>query len=468
MLGPTFFHRSFGKGFMLVLANCFVVLSFSVPQAFAESVDVTSKLVASLNKDWERSSRSVLVSETDFYDGESNISLPLAMELKSQLVKKLVANGYRVLDPRSKTSTAWVIQCRWKERDDKLTVTFIANPWRDWKRGKVIVRSAVVPMGDFDAKLFEPDMDSYSRTLVHRLGLNDNLSSPRSVYLRPLVVLGSVGGKAANSYFNHWLKEGVGKSNLLLPIDTRSTLASLSTATMRTRGFKLKAKTPKSDRNIVNASLTSALVASQSEIKGDVALNQNSVIVQVDLIDENGVQIAKADVAVPMSSLPNIVATGLKSPAEMEAEQRVSFNGLEVDISTTRGEGESEYKKDEIIQFLLRVNRSAYVYLFDFDSSGKALLLYPSAGHGTPAKKVAAQALLVLPDDGMPYEIVVSEPYGKDLIWAVASEEKLNIPDQLTGEWADMKKLKQRVRAMGNASSKGFAEAHVLVTTFEN
>jgi hypothetical protein len=197
-------------------------------------------------------------------------------------------------------------------------------------------------------------------------------------------------------------------------------------------------------------------------------LNEDNIVVKVDLMNEKGVKLTTAHVVVPLAALPKIIADGLYQPAKMDVSQKTSLHGLEIDVSTTRGEAESEYFAGEEIQFLLRVNRHSYVYLFDLNAKGEAVLLFPGLDKGEKQKQVVGNEVLILPDDGMPYKIVVTEPYGKDLIWAVASEQALDIPGELTGDWGDAQKLKKRIHQMAKSTGKGFAEAFVLVTTSEN
>jgi len=446
------------QGFALCLVLCSALLLSA--QSHATTNSASDKIVKKLEQHWQRASRQVLISTTDFYDADSHLSLPLALTLHAQLVTALEKQGFEVIEPSNDISTAWVIQCRWKQQNDKLSITFIAKPWKDWKLGRVSISSKTMNRGDFADALFEPDMDAFSRTLVHRLALNDTITQPRSVYLRPIVVNGAVGGKSANHYFNNWLKNAVDKSNLLLPIDPQKALAKLSTKTILTRGFTKQAKTQNT-----SSSLTGDLLSSQSELSGSVDLKTRSVKINVDLLDQDGKQLSTSLVNVPFDSLPRLIANDLRQTSHMQAEKKVAQNGLQVEISTTRGEGETLYRKGEVIQFLLRSNRDAYIYLFDLDANDHAVMLYPAPSQGAPVKKVPGREVLILPGDALPYEIVVSEPFGQDIIWAVASDVKLAIPEDLTGDWANVNTLKQRVRKLGQSTAQGYAEAQVLVTT---
>jgi len=133
-----------------------------------------------------------------------------------------------------------------------------------------------------------------------------------------------------------------------------------------------------------------------------------------------------------------------------------------VELSTSRGEGKASYRIGQQISFLVRVNRDAFVYLFDLDSNGDAALLYPA--FEIAGKQLPAGQLLLLPDDGMPYELEVTHPPGKDLVWAVASQTQLDLPGELTGDWARAEVLMERVRRMGTTSG-AYAEAQLVLYT---
>ena len=453
----------FQRSSYLLMLGLFLQVSFSNVLA-GPTEALAEKVVSAMHKKMNRAGNSVLVSETDFYDGDSHLSLPIALTLKDKVIKELKKQGFNVINPSSSVSTAWVVHCRWKRKGSDLTIAFIANPWKNWKRGRLITHAKVMPKSTYTSNLFIPDMDAFSRTLIHRLGLNDALTQPRNVYLRPLQVNGSVAGKASHLYFNHWLKNAVDKSNLLLPLNTQKVLASTSISTFRTRGFRPVAKKTV-EKPKPAPGLMVSLLDSQSELKGQVELESQSVTVSVDLLDDGGKKLSTANVDVPLNSLPSLIAKDLRAAGEMEVSQKVGVHGLDVDISTTRGEGETEYKANEKIQFLLRVNRTAYLYLFDLDSNGNAVVLYPNAASTAALKPVEGGKILILPDDGLDYEIIVSEPYGKDIIWVVASDVPLAIPKELTGDWSNSKWLKNKVKSLGTATGKGYAEAQVLVVT---
>jgi len=60
---------------------------------------------------------------------------------------------------------------------------------------------------------------------------------------------------------------------------------------------------------------------------------------------------------------------------------------------------------------------------------------------------------------------VVTEPYGRDRVWAVASESPLEFPVDLKGEWTKADLLVNRLRNQGLSGKGAYAEAEVELVT---
>ena len=450
-VAPTWLASLLPAAFFLALIGC-PTLAWSV-----QGVDgVTEKVVGTLSAQQAGSPREVLLSPTDCYDATTHMSLPLAVYLREQLAGPLQQAGFRLGEPQKEITKVWVLQCHWKRKGERLSITFVAAPWAEGRRGQVKIFSTWLPVTPDLESMLQPDLPSYGRTLVHRLALNDRLTQPRRVHLRPVQVSNVIGGRPSNDFFNTWLRDAVAESNLLIAVQTEKELAGLDKTTLRTRGIRPRAKP--------GLSLTGDLVAAQTELSGEVDIGEKEVLVKTALHDQTDQELSQASVNVPVGVLPADVVADLEgaTTAPIEAEAPVSQEGLRVELSTSRGEGKATYRIGEQISFLVRVNRDAFVYLFDLDSSGAAALLYPA--FGIKQGPLPAGQLLLLPDDGMPYELEVTTPPGKDLVWVVASETALDLPQELTEDWAKAEVLMERVRRMGTAGG-AYAEAQVALYT---
>jgi len=415
--------------------------------------DLTSKVVRALRTE-EAAPRDVLLSPADCQDADTDMSLPLALYLRDRLQEALELEGLQVRRPAIGMRDFWLLQCRWRRKDDHLAVTFTANLWTDGKRQRALVVPARL---DLDAEilgLLEPDLASFGRTLVHRLALDDKLTAPRRVYLRPLQVSAIVGGKRSNDFFDDWLRQAIEESNLLVAVDAEKELAALDRSSLRRRGI----------RPSPGLSLGADLVDAENELSGEVAKKEDQVEVATVLHDQGRTKVAEASVTLPIAMLPAAVVADLEaSPGQaLAAGAPVSRGGLHVELATTRGEGKADYRVGEKIVFLVRVDRDAFVYLFDLDADGGATLLYPALGLAETALPAGRE--LLLPDDGMPYDLDVTPPLGRDLVWVVAADKPLAVPSPLEGDWARAQSLLARVRLLGEALG-AYAEAQVVIET---
>lgn len=445
----------------LVLASSFISIPICQAKALPDLDAVTEKVFRSLSKISAQGGRSVLISPSDFYDLDSRECLPLSLELAKRLSEAFEMEGYHVAKASERLTKVWVINGQWKKQFNKwLALSFTLTPYVDGKQQKSKLVFAKMPLDAVPKSMFKPEMASYARTLVHRLALHKSLSKPQTVYLKPMNVGGVVGGTDSNKYFNKLLNEAISESNFLLPQDSSKALASVPKKTLRLRGIRPRKK--------ASLSLTGDLMSVDKELSGNVAVAQGKdVNIQAELRGKDGKVTSKATVVIPVSYIPPDLSDDLDKAQNkgMAASAGNSKNGLTVEISTTRGEGMSTYHNEEMINFLIRVNRSAHVYLFDLDSDGAATLLYPAMD--APSKKLAAGQLLLLPQDGMAYDLVVSPPFGQDIVWAVATETPLDIPKELTGDWAKTNVLKKRIQDISADLKTGYSEAQVLVQTLQ-
>jgi len=282
---------------------------------------LAEKIVGSLTAEGGGSPKEVLLSPTDCYDATNHMSLPLAVHLRERLSAPLQRAGFNLRAPQTGITDAWVLQCHWKRRDERLSITFVAAPWAHGRRGTVKIVSAWLPLTPDLVPLLRPDLASYGRTLVHRLALNDRLTQPRRVHLRPMQVLNVIGGRPSNDFFNTWLREAIAESNLLIAVQTEDELALLDKGTLRTRGIRPRAKP--------GLSLTADLVAAQTELSGEVDVEADEVLIKTALHDQTDQELSQASVNVPVGVLPEAVAADLanSSKAPIEAEAPVSQQG---------------------------------------------------------------------------------------------------------------------------------------------
>ncbi len=279
------------------------------------------------------------------------------------------------------------------------------------------------------------------------------------------------------AYLEGWIRPALAESRIFVPLDQQKVLRELSVNSLRTRGTR--GIRPEQVPRTGDSSLTADLLKADGELKGSAWLHKEMVEVRILVSDRQGQQITAASADVPVGLFPAyLLETPPVSPRQGgqqassgKTREGISKGGLVVELTTTRGEGRPFYRNGEHIKFVIRLNRAAYVYLFDLDPKGNAVLLYPVDGSGRLARGGQCGSLpgpdvpIILPEDGCSYDLVVAEPYGTDRVWAVAAASPLDFPGDLTGDWSRAGDLVERLRNQGLSGKEGYAEAEVSVLT---
>jgi hypothetical protein len=95
---------------------------------------------------------------------------------------------------------------------------------------------------------------------------------------------------------------------------------------------------------------------------------------------------------------------------------------LRIDITTHLGDRQ-EFQHGDRVQFLLDLNRDAYVLLIYQDAAGALTQLVPN--NVEPSGFYKAARYLRIPDRRVPFEFVVGPPYGTETVWAFGSDTPL-------------------------------------------
>jgi len=141
---------------------------------------------------------------------------------------------------------------------------------------------------------------------------------------------------------------------------------------------------------------------------------------------------------------------------------------LRVNITTHLGD-QQEFQQGDRVQFLLDLNRDAYVLLIYQDASGALTQLVPNAIERNGFYKAARY--LSIPDARVPFEFIVGPPFGAETVWAFGS----NAPfPELTGSTLSngLKRLDQPLAAitalLNDSAKRGntrFVTGHVRLVT---
>ncbi len=420
--------------------------------------------------------KPVLISTNDFFDANSGLSLPLAVQLRGKFITGMKSQGARVLLPGSDEDKYLILQGTWQKEGEFLGLDLKIMGLNNDGPEVVAAASSKILLKRIDDRALVADLDSWGRYLVRKLENRVRNRKRHTVYLRKFRPKGELNSHPDLAlYLADWMRPALAESNLFRVLDPQLELRSLEVAELRARGLgQERGGSGSQNGKRKSGSLTADLLHSDSELWGSAWLNHEDIEVRASILDLTGQQVSAAKVAIPKSLLPSYLVTtsAVKTVTSksllLQAVENISRGGLKVEISTDRGEDRPLYYKGEQIRFLIRINRDAWVYIFYLNPDKSALPLYPLDNRNQPAhnpRKLKANRLLVLPDDGCPYDLKVSPPFGQDQVLVIASEKPILLPYLESSEWQLADKLFSRLRIQTCKDNPGYAEARVTIVT---
>ena len=437
--------------------------------------DTAARLAEKLVQQGNLKGRPVLISANDLYESRSRLSLPLAILLRGKLITEMKQRGCRVLLPGADAENAMILQGTWQKQGENLRIDLKVMKLGPSGPEAAASASESVPLKMIDRESLTPDRESWARYLVRKLETNAMNPARRTLHMGDFQVKGKRCSDELGTYLAGWIRPALAESRMFLPLDQQKALKGVSVASLRTRGTR--AFRPVAAKPHETTSLTADLLKADGEMKGSAWLHEKKVEVRIRVNDRQGQQFTAASADVPSKLFPQYL---LEAPAKDNNHQggtspptagAISKDGLKVELTTTRGEARPFYRNGEHIKFVIRLNRSAFIYLFDLDPKGNAILLYPVGDNGQLARGGQCGAMpkpnvpIILPEDGCSYDLVVTEPYGTDRVWVVAAESHLDFPGNLAGDWSKASELVNRLRTRGLSGQGGYAEAQVEVVT---
>ncbi|MGN7611730.1 DUF4384 domain-containing protein [Magnetococcales bacterium HHB-1] len=421
-------------------------------------------LVQQLDQQTSLEDKKIIVSGSQFFDAHSKDSLPLAMDLKNYTVSAFAQiNRITVTADDPPGENTLLLRGLWSQQQKQLALTFALVSFDGNRFQRVAAVNGSVPLWMLDKKKLTPDRASIARRAAR--ALQEHLSrriglKAYTVNLRPFLVSGWAPGSRLSSYLADWIRPALLDHPLLRVISVKQTdLATAPLSELRKRAVMpvVRQKTP---------SLSTVLLKTDGVLIGRSDFFKTHIEVHLTIEDRQGEALAATVVEIPKSMLPERILQRpeqvLSSVPFKQTPTGLTYHGLTLDLMTPVGEGKSLYHHDEKIRFLLQINRAAYLYLFNFDKKNKATLLYPL--NRTQLQKQQAGRLLILPEDGLPYDLRVRPPYGKEVIFAVASEIPLS-SDIFKGSWLQGDRLRRDLRQQGYDHQKGYAEAELHLQT---
>ena len=414
----------------------------------------------------------VLISTKDFFDAHSGLSLPLAVQLRGKFITKMKDLGARVLLPGCNEDQYLILQGTWQKEGEFLALDLKIMRCGGDGPEAVAAASSKILLNKIDKSALVADLNSWGHYLVRKLENQVRDRKRQTVYLRKFQPKGGLLGQPDLAlYLGDWIRPALAESNLFRTLDPQQELKNLKIGQLRTRGIRqIRGIKPESKKL---SNLTADLLRSDTELWGSAWRNHGKLEIRASILNATGQQVTAATVAVPEALFPDylinkeaphkIVEKTISTPAD-----HISKNDLQVEISTNRGDNLPLYHRGEQIRFLVRINRDAWVYIFYLNPDGSPLLLYPLDNKNLPdvnSNRLQASQLLILPDDGCPYDLKVSEPFGKDQVVVIASEKRIPFPDQESPVWQKTDALLDGLRNQMLRENCGYAESRIELIT---
>ncbi len=133
-------------------------------------------------------------------------------------------------------------------------------------------------------------------------------------------------------------------------------------------------------------------------------------------------------------------------------------SGLEsipLELTTHLGDQQKFVEGDEI-QFLLSLGQDAYIYMYYIDAEKNIMQILPNENQRSNFYK--AGYFLTIPEYEKLYRFTISEPFGDESIWVIASDRSITIKKPL----ASIENIKQLIK---KTSEKSYGEYVLNIVT---
>lgn len=441
--------------------------SFAKEEKGRHSLDVAiDKLFNKISKSNANTPNKVMIVSSNFYELNSEISMPLAVSITDHIISRIEKSGVDVSKPVLGNLNGWVFQGYWSIYENKITMNLQAVPWIDGQRGKMIMVPVSIPVEEIAEALdAHKDMDVWGRTLVRRLLAETPQERVQRVYVSSITSNDERADMKFITQLSQWIKDSLSDSITLLPINVSDELSDIDDGILLGRAAEPR------------MSLTADLLEADLELNGEIGLNREEIIVNTSLempFEEHRIEIP---IAFPIEVLPEEIR-----PKKLEA-RKTTFDRLEtnhsnrlqrnsgnfkhnasfsindylVEITSNHGNQLPTYDKEDDVRLFVRGNKPVYTYVFNVElERGKNVptLLFPEIG--TKSEKIEANELLILKSDKL--------KTGRSFVWVVTSEVNLDRKLLKKGKLrSNIARQLLIIRNKARKNNKGHAEARLLL-----
>ena len=131
------------------------------------------------------------------------------------------------------------------------------------------------------------------------------------------------------------------------------------------------------------------------------------------------------------------------------------LDSIPLELTTHLGDQQQFVEGDEI-QFLLSLGQDAYIYMFYLDAKGSITQILPNENQHSHF--YSAGYFLTIPEYENHYRFTISEPFGEESIWIIASDQSITLP-------ASADSLADIRRVIKHSSRQAYGEYVLSITT---
>ena len=418
--------------------------------------------------------KKVLVSPRNFVlaGQETECSLPLSKYLAEKFASQISGYGAQVVSVSEDESWAITLRGEWNVESvesggERLRLSLKVT--RLVGQDEVLLPASAegtAPLAGIDEKYRKPDLDYHGCNVVKRLEGGTRGDRPRTVYVQPPSVSRAVTAQPERlgQYLAGWLTRALGQSSRFQPVEVTKTLARVPVTEQLSRSLQAPGtgSAPGTDRD---GSLIGDIVQADADLTGEVVDDGEHIEITVKLRDRRSGAVAAAAEALNKGLLPR----GLFSEPDEPVRQCREWvppqgAGPGLDLATSRGEGfvTVTSRPGDGIRFIIRAHRRSWLYLFNVNPDCRVIVLQ------RPSRPMPDLSVTIPPAGVGP--ITVAEPYGVEIVFAVATAGPADLPPELAAATtarsaAGLAALRAWLDTLRERGPGGYAQAQVVVAT---
>ena len=142
---------------------------------------------------------------------------------------------------------------------------------------------------------------------------------------------------------------------------------------------------------------------------------------------EEGRKLSVQGIEIPLRAIPENVRVKLEKAGMVSQNyQHLSkpiaepTKGLQIKMWVDKGDG-GLYLEGDKMTIYLRVSRDCYVRIYNVQPDGRSTLIFPN--RYCPEGRIKGGRVYRIPDKGYSFDLMITEPFGPEMLYAVASTE---------------------------------------------